>query len=81
MVFIIFLRKGSVRHGIYFEGSAREKRLRNAALEGCYILFVVLGCEANNYYSTFEGVVKLELKSIFILFPANYNHKKICFYL
>ena len=31
MVFIIFLRKGSVRHGIYFEGSAREKRLRNAA--------------------------------------------------
>ena len=32
MVFIIFLRKGSVRHGIYFEGSAREKRLRNAAL-------------------------------------------------
>ena len=33
MVFIIFLRKGSVRHGIYFEGSAREKRLRNAGLE------------------------------------------------
>ena len=33
MVFFIFLRKGSVRHGIYFEGSAREKRLRNAALE------------------------------------------------
>ena len=33
MVFIIFLRKGSVRHGIYFEGSAREKRLRNAAVE------------------------------------------------
>ena len=33
MVFIIFLRKGSVRHGIYFEGSAREKRLRNAVLE------------------------------------------------
>ena len=33
MVFIIFLRKGSVRHGIYFEGSAREKRLRNAGLD------------------------------------------------
>ena len=27
MVFIIFLRKGSVRHGIYFEGSAREKKV------------------------------------------------------
>ena len=33
MVFIIFLRKDSVRHGIYFEGSAREKRLRNAGLD------------------------------------------------
>ena len=39
MVFIIFLRKGSVRHGIYFEGSAREKRLRNADL-GFSVVFL-----------------------------------------
>ena len=28
-----FLRKGAVRHGIYFEGSEREKRLRNADVD------------------------------------------------
>ena len=37
-----FLRKGSVRHGIYFEGSEREKRLRNAEMERVLPKFAIL---------------------------------------
>ena len=56
MVFIIFLRKGSVKHGIYFEGSAREKRLRNAGLDSVAKCDTSVGsksckCEFNGHIS------------------------------